>query len=61
MELQIGGQSQNKDGFNLQSSFSYEILSESVSNRFKMPAIESFDGSADLTDYIEGYKALMAL
>ena len=61
LEIQVGGQSQNKDGFNLQSSFSYEILNEPVSNRFKMSAIKSFDGSTDPMNHIEGYRALMTL
>ena len=61
MELQIGGRPRNKDSFNLRSPFFPEILSEPVSNRFKMPAIESFDGSVDPMDHIEGYRALMTL
>ena len=52
---------QNKDSFNLRSLFSHKILSESVSNRFKMPAIESFDDFTNLMDHIEGYRTFMAL
>ena len=61
IELQVGGRSQNKDSFNLRSPFSHEILSEPISNQLKIPIIESFDGSADSLDHIEGYRALMAL
>ena len=61
MELQIEDRSQNKDNFNLRSSFSHGILSESISSRFKIPAIESFNGSANPMDHIKGYRVLMAL
>ena len=61
IKIQVGSRSQNKDSFNFRSLFSHEILSEPILNWFKMLAIESFDGSSDLMDHIEGNRIFMAL
>ena len=61
MEVQLGNHPQGKQDFNLQSPFSQKILNEFVPSRFKMLVVESFDGSTNLLDNLEGYRTIMRL
>lgn len=36
-------------------------MNESISYRFKIPFVEAYDGSTDLIDHLEGYRAFMRL
>ena len=60
MEIQIGN-SQSERDFSLQSPFSQQILDKPVPIRFKMSAVELFDGSTDPLDYLEDFRAIMRL
>ena len=56
-----GQKSSNDIDFQTAQPLSRLILDESISSRFKMPHVEPYDGSTDLVDHLESYKALMTI
>ncbi len=47
--------------FTTKSPFSRQIENELVPPRFKMPQVEPYNGTSDLLDHLESYRAFMAL
>ena len=56
-----GQKSSNDVDFQTAQPLSRLILDEPISSWFKMPHVESYDGSTDPIDHLESYKALMTI
>ncbi|KAF5961348.1 hypothetical protein HYC85_002557 [Camellia sinensis] len=52
---------QNKPSTTINSPFVASIRDKPLSPKFKMPSIDSFDGTTDLVDHLETYRTLMIL
>lgn len=60
----LQGQTQPQNSqpdFNARASFTKRIINELIPPRFKMPQLESYDGTTDLIDHLESFMALMLL
>ena len=64
MKLQLQGVMQNiqhKPSVTANSPFVASIRDKPLPAKFKMPTIDSFDGTTDLVDHLETYRTLMIL
>ena len=54
---------ENLDGMiqRTDSPFTTKVLNHSLPPKFRLPQLESYDGSKDPLDHIESFKALMLL